>query len=617
MSAPNWTAPYWSKPPQQSNEWNLLEIKQGSLLFTYSLNELASNRSGCISFGRMDDSSFVDIVTAHESCSRLHARLAFDASGNLWLRDLKSNNGTFVNDARLPPEACGKVEAMKGSKEDGTRGSRGVMVYPGDVLKFGASTRIYCVEGPEEFDRDARRKQADSNIVPKSMDANSGDNDENQQTVPELECSWGMAVDEEPLQDEHETARNVDPNLPSLEAFFSPSSNYTIPSSLQQLYKTYQMKQFKLQAIQTETGRIVQKEDRGVELTDGQTRQVEKNRERMDTLEKDLDHLTIKIEEGIYGVIHGVQINLKKRSNAQSTNKDDDADDFYDRTAQNEKKQRTNNDKAESEQSLIQKWESLYNSHKKQLVAISSAESKNVRIKREISEMEDDEEAFFLQNDLTLAKEELAKLKSAFENIEKEWSDTEYLLKIVNPKLTWRREDGWIGVQSEERATGEGIYSHNETTDAVKTEESIMMPPPSKIIAESSESSFRESTENQAAPYSLPISCENSTSVNPTMPPPLNVTPQARPINNKPKAATNKRHIGPARPSSTIGTLAALQQAATVELKDNHMNLSQTHTQVHNPTVQAYDPRKDEWSAPKDQDGSGRTALHDKFKGKY
>jgi hypothetical protein len=27
--------------------------------------------------------------------------------------------------------------------------------------------------------------------------------------------------------------------------------------------------------------------------------------------------------------------------------------------------------------------------------------------------------------------------------------------------------------------------------------------------------------------------------------------------------------------------------------------------------------QKDEWKAPIDQDGSGRTALHDKFKGRY
>ena len=136
MAAPTWTAPYWSQPPSSTHHWNLLEIKQGNLLSSHSLNEIASRRSGCVTFGRMDDSSVVDIVTAHESCSRLHARLAFDSSGHLWLRDFKTNNGTFVNKVRLPTEASGKYEIAKGSKEDGVRGCRGVMGTCYDTMIF-------------------------------------------------------------------------------------------------------------------------------------------------------------------------------------------------------------------------------------------------------------------------------------------------------------------------------------------------------------------------------------------------------------------------------------------------------------------------------------------------
>ena len=151
MAAPTWTAPYWSQPPSSIHQWNLLEIKQGNLLSSHSLNEIASHRSGCVTFGRMDDSSLVDIVTAHESCSRLHARLAFDSSGNLWLRDFKTNNGTFVNKVRLPPEASGKHEIAQGSKEDGVRGCRGVMgmliLYHDDFIYYASlhrQTHLAC-----------------------------------------------------------------------------------------------------------------------------------------------------------------------------------------------------------------------------------------------------------------------------------------------------------------------------------------------------------------------------------------------------------------------------------------------------------------------------------------
>lgn len=617
MSAPTWTPPYWSQPPSQAHQWNLLEIKQGNLISSHSLNELASNRSGCVTFGRMDDSSLVDVVTAHESCSRLHARLAFDHSGNAWLRDLRANNGTFVNNRRLPPEACGKLEVGKGAKEDGARGSRGVMVYPGDVFKFGASTRIYCLEGPEEFDREAKQKQQMANTAHTNS---TGNTDSEKDTK---ECSWGIGPDDDPSQEEPESARAADPNLPSIETFFSPSSTYTIPSSLQQLHKTYQTKQYKLQAIQLETSRIVQKEDRGAELTDGQTKQVEKNRERIETLEKELDDLTIRIEEGIYGVIHGVQISLKKKRKVHSESADDDVDDFYDKTAQQEKKQRTNNDEAESEQDLIQKWKTLYKSHEKQSEVVSRAERKSLEIQREISSMEDEEESFFLRNDLTLANEDLSKAKTSLNDIIEEWTETEYLLKIVNPKLTWDRDTNWIGMEGEnitEKNMANQSDNHNETNHAAEPDESIMIPPPPMIPTSQQDSLTCPDAEHISSasmpPPSIPVKAAASTQIKgPAMPPPPSVSPQTNPASEKPISATKKRQIGPSRPTA-MGTLAALQQAANSQ-PTKSSNKSQHHTNNQNTLAPEFDPRKDEWSAPKDQDGSGRTSLHEKFKGRY
>lgn len=558
----------------------------------------------------MDDPSLVDVVTAHESCSRLHARLAFDSSGNLWLSDLKANNGTFVNNKRLPPEACGKLEAAKGSRDDGVRGSRGVMIHPGDVLKFGASTRIYCVEGPEEFDREQMKKQQVANAITNDADAKD---------KKESDCSWGIGPDNDPSQEEPETARTADPNLPSIETFFSPSSTYTISSSLQQLYKTYQTKQYKLQAIQLETSRIVQKEDRGVELTDGQTKQVEKNRERAETLSKELDDLTIRIEEGIYAVIHGVQINIRKKRKLQSETLDDDVDDFYDKTAHQENKRYASNDEAESEQSLIQKWKSLRKSHDKQSEVVSRAERKVQETQRELSRMEDEEEEFFLQNDLTLANEELSKANASLNNIEKEWSETEYLLKIVNPKLVWDRDMNWIGMEGvipPEKDASAREPSLTETTGHVKTDESIMMPPPPMIPSTTLDTN--SCSDKIAIELSMPPPpAEDLVHKGPEIPQPPGTTPQIDPTNEKPEPAPKRRQIGPSRPTA-MGTLAVLQHAEKSQSSDKSHIMSKAHTESKNKsTALAFDPRKDEWSAPKDQDGSGRTSLHDKFKGRY
>ncbi|KAL3780137.1 hypothetical protein HJC23_001326 [Cyclotella cryptica] len=209
----------------------------------------------------------------------------------------------------------------------------------------------------------------------------------------------------------------------------------------------------KLHSLQIESQRVMQKEDRGVELTEGQTKQLEKNRERMENLDRDLDELHAKIEEGIYSGIHGTNGNFgsKRRMQSRSAKEEDDVDDFYDRTAAANKKRRCSEEEreAESAQTLIQKWKLSYLSHREQLDRVSRALQKCQAIQSELNAIEDKEDAFFLGNDLTLANEELSKAKNLLASTEKEWSEVELLLKIVNPKLSWNRGDGPIGIGSE------------------------------------------------------------------------------------------------------------------------------------------------------------------------
>ena len=111
-----WQEPCWARKPTP-HKWSLEEIKGGTVMATYILNQ------ACTTFGRAADS--VTIPTSHDSCSRLHARLAFDSSGFLWLRDLGSGNGTVVNKKSLPQKSIGKMEDGRGE------GSRGVVIFPG------------------------------------------------------------------------------------------------------------------------------------------------------------------------------------------------------------------------------------------------------------------------------------------------------------------------------------------------------------------------------------------------------------------------------------------------------------------------------------------------------
>ena len=624
--------PTWAQPPQHT--WSLDEIKLGNLISTYSLNDIINQNSSKLSsntctFGRIaDNPSLVDIVTAHESCSRVHARIAFDNNGTPWLKCLGSANGTFVNEKRLPPEACGKEDNNSNRK-----GSRGVVLYPGDAIRLGASTRLYILEGPEEYERGAIKLKQNMNeeTTMAAHFANESDNREEETAKSnDNSCSWGMSdyidttADETEQQAAHPTHDDNSnlPPLPSIEHFFyAPDDKYKISQPLYQLHSTYNTKTNKLQAIQKESSRIMAKENIG--LTDGQQKQLAKNQERITTLEKEINNLKNRIEDGMHNSIHGGQRKVKKRQKEKSQyNEDDEIDDFYDRTASSSKRQRMEDVNADSEESLLSKWKALIEERKQQQQLVSRALDRCTALQQQIDSSKEDDDAFFIQNDLDLANENLSKAQKAIEKTDKELDNVEYLLQIVNPKLEWDRREGLIGID---------IAQMRDTL--VKVPTSTMMPPPPTMnapsgslmppppsISATSESlmppppSIASETLEMPPPPSKPVMPEQV-----MMPPPNHVDDKSNdelslmlppPKVKKDVPPQKKKHIGPRRPPSNIqGTLAALTQTSKT-------GATSTDSQQKKKTL-ITNTKEDLWKAPADQDGSGRTALNDKFKGRY
>lgn len=62
-------------------------------------------REGGMTLGRAADN---DVVIDHVDVSRFHARLLYD-NGSLWVRDVGSRNGVFINDTRLADHKALKV----------------------------------------------------------------------------------------------------------------------------------------------------------------------------------------------------------------------------------------------------------------------------------------------------------------------------------------------------------------------------------------------------------------------------------------------------------------------------------------------------------------------------
>uniref|UniRef100_A0A8C7BGW5 Solute carrier family 4 member 1 adaptor protein n=1 Tax=Neovison vison TaxID=452646 RepID=A0A8C7BGW5_NEOVI len=199
--APPYQEPPWGGPA--TAPYSLETLKGGTILGTRSLKG-----TSCCLFGRL---SSCDVCLEHPSVSRYHAVLQHRASGlegecdghgpGFYLYDLGSTHGTFLNKTRIPPRTYCRV-------------------HVGHVLRFGGSTRLFLLQGPEE-DREAEseltvtqlkelRKQQQMMLEKKmlgedsdeeEMDATEGKRSASSQD-DEMGCTWGMG--EDAVEDEAE-----------------------------------------------------------------------------------------------------------------------------------------------------------------------------------------------------------------------------------------------------------------------------------------------------------------------------------------------------------------------------------------------------------------------------
>ncbi|XP_008837085.1 kanadaptin isoform X1 [Nannospalax galili] len=193
--------PSWGSPA--TAPYSLETLKGGTILGTRSLQGMS-----CCLFGRL---ASCDVCLEHPSVSRYHAVLQHrgsdpDGAGDshaqgFFLYDLGSTHGTFLNKTRIPPRTYCRV-------------------HVGHVFRFGGSTRLFILQGPEE-DREAEseltvtqlkelRKQQQM-LLEKKMLGDDSDEEEMDTTEgtrnisdqdDDMGCTWGMG--EDAVEDEAE-----------------------------------------------------------------------------------------------------------------------------------------------------------------------------------------------------------------------------------------------------------------------------------------------------------------------------------------------------------------------------------------------------------------------------
>ncbi|CDS36641.1 smad nuclear interacting protein [Echinococcus multilocularis] len=152
----------------------------------------------------------------HPSISRAHAVLQFGSNSDLspgwYVYDLDSTHGTFVNKHRVPS-------------------GRYIRLRVGYVLRFGSSTRLLILNGPES-DVESETKETWSELVAKKKAKREGEKRKREEESDANICNWGMEddgdEDENVLQQRlaesgnclsHESSYIADPKR-ALRAFF-------------------------------------------------------------------------------------------------------------------------------------------------------------------------------------------------------------------------------------------------------------------------------------------------------------------------------------------------------------------------------------------------------------
>ena len=626
MTTGSYEEPDWAIQPSAESSWMLTEIKSG---VETAKHELYTRSTTII--GRAVD--MVHIPLHHESISRQHARISFDSMGQPWLRDLQSSHGSFVNKKKLPRESIGKVESNSLHK-----GTRGIKLFVGDILTFGASTRYFSLAGDDTMNQQVKLKlpPQQQNETPSPEKSLSTSNNNTSKKKVEKGVSWGisMADDDDVDSDNDNHVNNNGEKTIATDQIVSDKHRA-------QLDKLNVMKN-KLINLETEDARIRRKG----ELTEGQEKQLQRNAEREVALKKSI----IEREENLYDKINGNKDRKKSKAERKAmmeykNSLEEDDDDYFDRTkagSSTDKNNDTNHsNEAESEATLTQKWNKIVEEQKHlNDVALHKANNRvntlHDRLKQ--AQASGDEEEFFLNNDLQLAREAKKKIDSSLVVGNTTINEIEKLLKVVNPKIYYDRNSGYIG-EGRPSSSSSSCSAQEDGSNKLSgtmappppptlPKQTAMAPPPppplpqqttnttevckkKQIESESIQNNHDDTsapTGNSIGDFIMPPPGKRKRLLGPTMPPPQPTPSSAI----APKSSSHKQ----------AGTLSFLNQMSTVNTsKDSTKSTTKSSKQnnIPNPSQPrtGMDTKKDEWVAPKGQDGSGRTKLNEKFAGRY
>ncbi|TKW20968.1 hypothetical protein SEVIR_4G193100v4 [Setaria viridis] len=389
--------PEWSAAPD--HPFFLEVLKDGTIV-----DQLDVAKKGAYMFGRID---MCDFVLEHPTVSRFHAVLQFRNDGKVFLYDLGSTHGSFINKSQVKKKLYTEI-------------------HVGDVIRFGQSSRLYIFQGPSELmppEKDMQ-KLRDAKIQQDMLDREASVLRAKTQAALAEGISWGMAEDaiEETAEDDADEI-----TWQTYKGQLTDRQEKTRSKILKRMEKIANMKK-EIDAI-----RVKDISQGG--LTQGQQTQIARNEQRISQIMEELDNLEETLNDSIRESVGARSGNANRGSHKASLEEEDDVlsdnDEFYDRTKKKPSQKSNEQQSVETADSLLEKKDSITGDieNKKKLLE----EEKHKLAQGSTADLGDDLDAYMSGLSSQLVHDKIAQIQKEIFDLQAELDRVVYLLKIADP----------------------------------------------------------------------------------------------------------------------------------------------------------------------------------------
>lgn len=302
-------APEWDSIPEQI-DYELEIIRSGTCIKVLPLSKYCRrSNKGWICFGRAPDN---DWEVEHPSTSRYHCVIQWDGEGRIFLYDLGSTHGTYLNKVQVKPFEY-------------------VEIHVGDQIRIGGSERIYALNGPSE-------------LLPAQ-----GPSKEEKRHALALEAYNKRKMDEKKRVSEqmksviqpggHRISPNVE--MAMLSGNFDWRSyvkDAKLTEKQQKMVTRLESKERKAEGLRKENDRISSKQQQsnapGEGFSVGQLETLGNNEKKIDLLLEEIECIEDELIESIRHSLKAKAGPDNSKGHADMSDEDIDSDDdvFYDRT---------------------------------------------------------------------------------------------------------------------------------------------------------------------------------------------------------------------------------------------------------------------------------------------